>query len=79
MDLIAVLSLVGTLLVHECAAGAIIGDQIDDLLARLYGLHTLLQLHFLQEEENYFTLTDDDQPENIPAPQQPHPHEPLRR
>ncbi|MGB2922120.1 MAG: heavy metal translocating P-type ATPase [Mycobacterium sp.] len=34
-------------------------DQVDDLLACLYGLYTLLRLHFLQEEENYFTLTDD--------------------
>lgn len=32
------------------------GDQIDDLIATLYGLHELLQLHFIQEEENYFTL-----------------------
>jgi heavy metal translocating P-type ATPase len=35
-------------------------DQRDDLLACLYGLHTLLRLHFLQEEENYFTLVDDE-------------------
>lgn len=34
-------------------------EQVDDLLACLYGLYTLLRLHFLQEEENYFTLTDD--------------------
>ncbi|MDZ4269675.1 MAG: heavy metal translocating P-type ATPase [Mycobacterium sp.] len=34
-------------------------DQVDDLLACLYGLYTLLRLHFLQEEESYFTLTDD--------------------
>jgi cation transport ATPase len=27
-----------------------------DLLACLYGLHALLQLHYLQEEENYFAL-----------------------
>jgi heavy metal translocating P-type ATPase len=32
--------------------------QVDDLLATLYGLHTLLRLHFVQEEENYFTLAD---------------------
>jgi hypothetical protein len=30
------------------------------LLACLYGLYALLRLHFLQEEENYFTLTDDE-------------------
>lgn len=37
------------------SAGAIQHDQVDDLLACLYGLHALLRLHFLQEEENYFT------------------------
>lgn len=37
-------------------AGAIGLEQVDDLLACLYGLHTLLRLHFVQEEENYFTL-----------------------
>ena len=35
-------------------------DQVDDLLACLYGLYALLRLHFLQEEENYFTLAEDD-------------------
>ncbi|MEV5837588.1 heavy metal translocating P-type ATPase [Nocardia sp. NPDC052112] len=40
--------------------GRIGSDQIDDLLACLYGLYTLLQLHFRQEEENYFTLADDE-------------------
>lgn len=34
-------------------------DQVDDLLACLYGLHALLRLHFVQEEENYFTLAED--------------------
>lgn len=33
-------------------------EQIDDLLATMYGLHTVLNLHFVQEEENYFTLAD---------------------
>lgn len=42
------------------AAGAIQSDQVDDLLACLYGLYTLLRLHFLQEEESYFVLADDD-------------------
>ncbi|EPQ75088.1 ATPase P [Mycobacterium marinum] len=42
------------------SAGAIQHDQVDDLLACLYGLHALLRLHFLQEEENYFTLAQDD-------------------
>ena len=31
-------------------------DRQQDLLACLYGLHALLQLHYLQEEENYFAL-----------------------
>jgi heavy metal translocating P-type ATPase len=31
-------------------------EQLDDLLATLYGLHAVLRLHFAQEEENYFTL-----------------------
>ena len=33
-------------------------DQIDDLLACLYGLFTVLRLHFVQEE-NYFALAPD--------------------
>jgi len=41
-------------------AGAIGADQVDDLLACLYGLYALLRLHFLQEEEAYFTLAEDD-------------------
>jgi hemerythrin-like domain-containing protein len=41
------------------ASNGIQPDQIDDLLACLYGLHAVLRLHFLQEEENYFTLADD--------------------
>ncbi len=42
------------------AAGAIQRDQVDDLLACLYGLYALLRLHFVQEEESYFTLADRD-------------------
>ncbi|PTR25829.1 P-type E1-E2 ATPase/heavy metal translocating P-type ATPase [Rhodococcus sp. OK519] len=38
------------------AAGGIAPDQVDDLLACLYGLYAVLRLHFTQEEENYFTL-----------------------
>jgi soluble P-type ATPase len=49
------------------SAGRIGPDQTDDLLACLYGLYALLQLHFRQEEENYFTLSDDD-PEYPTAP-----------
>ncbi|MFE0349624.1 heavy metal translocating P-type ATPase [Streptomyces griseoluteus] len=30
--------------------------QLDDLRACLYGLHTVLRLHFTQEEESYFSL-----------------------
>ncbi|BBZ20413.1 hypothetical protein MGAD_47480 [Mycolicibacterium gadium] len=41
------------------ASNGIPPDQVDDLLACLYGLHAVLRLHFLQEEENYFTLADD--------------------
>jgi hypothetical protein len=41
-------------------SGAIAPDQVDDLLSCLYGLYTLLRLHFVQEEENYFTLTEDE-------------------
>jgi heavy metal translocating P-type ATPase len=42
------------------ASNGIQQDQVEDLLACLYGLYTVLRLHFLQEEENYFTLTDDE-------------------
>jgi len=38
------------------AAGAVTDDQSDDLLACLYGLYALLNLHFVQEEENFFVL-----------------------
>ena len=31
-------------------------DQVEDLLATLYGLYAVLRLHFVQEEESYFTL-----------------------
>ncbi len=41
-------------------AGGIQPYQVDDLLACLYGLHALLRLHFAQEEENYFTLAQED-------------------
>ena len=48
------------------SAGAIQPDQVSDLLACLYGLHTLLRLHFVQEEESYFTLAED-VPSTTPA------------
>jgi len=40
-------------------AGRITPDQVEDLLACLYGLHAVLSLHFVQEEENYFQLDRD--------------------
>ena len=51
---------IGTHLALARSAGAIQPDQVEDLLACLYGLYTLLRLHFLQEEENYFTLAEDE-------------------
>jgi hemerythrin-like domain-containing protein len=51
---------IGTHLSMAQSGGAIQPDQVDDLLACLYGLYTLLRLHFVQEEENYFTLTEDE-------------------
>ncbi|WP_374113941.1 heavy metal translocating P-type ATPase [Streptomyces sp. CoT10] len=36
--------------------GTLAPEQSEDLLACLYGLHTVLRLHFAQEEENYFSL-----------------------
>ncbi len=56
------------------AAGGIQPGQIDDLRACLYGLHELLHLHFLQEEENYFTLADPELPTVAD-----HPHTPAAR
>ncbi|MBO0873139.1 MAG: hemerythrin domain-containing protein, partial [Pseudonocardia sp.] len=50
---------IGTHLELARSTGGVLPDQLDDLLASLYGLHTLLHLHFLQEEENYFTLAED--------------------
>ncbi|MFF7114456.1 heavy metal translocating P-type ATPase [Streptomyces albogriseolus] len=38
------------------ARGALEPEQLEDLRACLYGLHTVLRLHFTQEEENYFSL-----------------------
>ncbi len=51
---------IGTHLAVAQASGGIQPDQVDDLLACLYGLHAVLRLHFLQEEENYFTLAEGD-------------------
>lgn len=41
------------------SAGAIGDEQAEDLLACLYGLHALLSLHFVTEEENFFALLPD--------------------
>ncbi|WP_328432412.1 MULTISPECIES: heavy metal translocating P-type ATPase [unclassified Streptomyces] len=38
------------------ADGSLAAEQLDDLRACLYGLHSVLRLHFTQEEENYFSL-----------------------
>jgi heavy metal translocating P-type ATPase len=51
---------IGTHVALAKADNAIHPDQVDDLLACLYGLYALLRLHFLQEEENYFTLAEDE-------------------
>jgi heavy metal translocating P-type ATPase len=51
--------LAGQLHAHREAAdvaGVIRDEQRDDLLACVYGLHALLSLHFVAEEENYFVL-----------------------
>lgn len=39
------------------ADGGPVPEQLDDLRACLYGLHTVLRLHFTQAEENYFSFT----------------------
>ncbi|WP_028800212.1 heavy metal translocating P-type ATPase [Streptomyces sp. 142MFCol3.1] len=41
-------------LAHE--SGGLPAEQLDDLRSCLYGLNTVLRLHFTQEEENYFSL-----------------------
>ncbi|GJJ18081.1 heavy metal translocating P-type ATPase [Mycolicibacterium mageritense] len=46
-------------------SGGIQPDQVDDLLACLYGLYALLRLHFVQEEENYFTLAPEDDSQGL--------------
>ncbi|WP_225101640.1 heavy metal translocating P-type ATPase [Streptomyces sp. CoH27] len=38
------------------ANGGLAPEQLDDLRSCLYGLNTVLRLHFTQEEENYFSL-----------------------
>ncbi|MEU0471868.1 heavy metal translocating P-type ATPase [Streptomyces olivaceus] len=36
--------------------GGLASEQLDDLRSCLYGLNTVLRLHFAQEEESYFSL-----------------------
>jgi heavy metal translocating P-type ATPase len=38
------------------AGGGLAPEQLDDLRSCLYGLSTVLRLHFTQEEESYFSL-----------------------
>ncbi|MCX5190915.1 heavy metal translocating P-type ATPase [Streptomyces sp. NBC_00268] len=40
------------------AEGGLSPGQLDDLRGCLYGLHTVLRLHFTQEEESYFSLAE---------------------
>ncbi len=35
-------------------------DDVTELRRLLYGLHAILRLHFAQEDEGYFSLTDDE-------------------
>ncbi|WP_342670910.1 HAD-IC family P-type ATPase [Pseudonocardia acaciae] len=58
---------IGAHLALARAAGEVPAGQLDDLLACLYGLHTVLRLHFLQEEESYFVLAGDEAPERSPG------------
>lgn len=58
----------GTHLELADAAGGLGTEQIDDLLACLYGLFTVLRLHFVQEEENYFALSSGKPDSSGPRP-----------
>jgi hypothetical protein len=40
------------------AAGGLDAADVEDVQATLYGLYAVLRLHFLQEEESYFTLNE---------------------
>jgi soluble P-type ATPase len=50
---------IGTHVALAERAQGVSDDHLDDLRACLYGLHTVLRLHFAQEEEHYFVLADD--------------------
>ncbi|MBO8191224.1 heavy metal translocating P-type ATPase [Streptomyces oryzae] len=47
---------IATHLELAAAEGGLAREQLDDLRACLYGLHSVLRLHFVQEEETYFSL-----------------------
>ncbi|MFB8248939.1 heavy metal translocating P-type ATPase [Streptomyces sp. NPDC055952] len=47
---------IGTHLSLARGSGGLATEQLDDLRACLYGLNTVLCLHFAQEEESYFSL-----------------------
>lgn len=51
---------IGNHLTLAQSAGDIQPGQVEDLRACLYGLYAVLHLHFLQEEEGYFTLAATD-------------------
>jgi hemerythrin-like domain-containing protein len=42
-------------------------EDVKELRRLLYGLHAVLQLHFAQEDEGYFSLVDEVQPSPRPA------------
>ena len=48
---------IGTYLAQARQSGGIPPNQVEDLQASLYGLYALLRLHFIEEEESYFTLS----------------------
>lgn len=58
----------GTHLTQIDASGTLNRGRVDDLLACLYGLHAILALHFIQEEENYFALATQSAPDRIGRP-----------
>jgi heavy metal translocating P-type ATPase len=42
------------------------GDEVVQLRRLLYGLHAILELHFAQEEEGYYSLLDEPKPGEVP-------------
>jgi hemerythrin-like domain-containing protein len=47
-------------LLADVDTGRLDGDDVTDARRLLYGLHAVLQLHFSQEDEGYFSLADDE-------------------